>query len=158
MEISRYEEPSQAYKMMVAAVVFISGHVNHTWVSLTVAIKNGAKWHVVLLWIMKDIHVPFSLSPFLAQFARHSHSLPTYLWPFSTARHYKRVPSTHYGCQAKQELAKGRTAESRGVSHVDFFILWVPRCEEISAQTSQSHAALCLALAGVRVSNRLILT
>lgn len=62
METSRYEEPSQAHEMMVAAVDFISGHVNHTWVSLTAAIKNGAACHAVSLWIMKNIHAPFSVS------------------------------------------------------------------------------------------------
>lgn len=49
MEISRNEEPSQAPEMMVAAVVFISGHVNHTWASLTVAVRSGAAWRMVSL-------------------------------------------------------------------------------------------------------------
>lgn len=37
MEISRYEESNQAHKMMVAAVDFISDHVNQVWASLNVA-------------------------------------------------------------------------------------------------------------------------
>lgn len=62
METSRYEESSQAHEMMVAAADFISDHVNHIWVSLNVAIKNGAEWHVASLWIMKDGHVSLSAS------------------------------------------------------------------------------------------------
>lgn len=40
MKISRYEEPDQAHKMIVAAVDFISDHVNQVWTSLNVAIQG----------------------------------------------------------------------------------------------------------------------
>lgn len=49
MEISRYEEPSQAHEMMVAVADSISDHANHIWVSLNVAFKNGTEWHVASL-------------------------------------------------------------------------------------------------------------
>ena len=63
MEISRYEEPRQAHEMMVAAADFIPDHVNHTRVSLKVAIESGAERHVASLWIKNAIHVPFSAPP-----------------------------------------------------------------------------------------------
>ena len=40
MKISRYEEPDQAHKMIVAAVDFISDRVNQVWTSFNVAIQG----------------------------------------------------------------------------------------------------------------------
>ena len=40
MKISRYEEPDQAHKMIVAAVDFISDRVNQMWTSLNIAIQG----------------------------------------------------------------------------------------------------------------------
>lgn len=96
---------------------------------------GGAPCHCELWRIFT---LPF-LSPFLAQFARHSHSLPTYLQPFSTVRHYKRVPSTCYECQAQlvRNYVRCFHCQRSGVSL--YFCSWV--CEDTSWM-SERH--LCL--------------
>lgn len=50
MEISRYEEPDQAHKMLVAAVDFISDHVNQVQASLNAAnLGRGSVFHGIPL-------------------------------------------------------------------------------------------------------------